>query len=326
MALLSRVAGRLYWAARYIERAEDTARVIRAYQELAIDQSGPVRLRWEPLASIAGAVVAPGESADGGEDAVMQLLIADRANPGSISSSVAMARENLRTTREVMPREAWLTLNALSQHVEASAPTAVSRQFRDRFLAEVVGDSRQLDGVIESTMTRAHPYRMWRMGRLVERADMTTRVVGVRAASLLHAQIEPSVAAQALGGSRQTLALTDCLHDEVQWMGVLRSVSALQMYQRATRGPIDGATVVRFLLFYSPFPRSVQGCLDELRSVVMALPSPQDVIEQLDQAQTVLDNCDPIVSDGVALDLAMEDCQRSIAAVHSAILTRFVEW
>ena len=317
MALLSRVAERLYWGARYIERAEDTARVIRAYHELAIDQPGPTRVRWDPLASIAGTSVDLGDVVDGGEEAVLQHLIADRGNPGSIASCVAMARENLRTTREVMPREAWLVLNALSQQVDSAAASAVRRQFRDRFLAQVVGDSRQLDGVIESTMTRAHPYRMWQLGRFVERADMTTRVLGVRAASLL--QAERATQRNEPGSPLQ-------LHDEVQWMGVLRSVSALQMYQRATHAPIDGTAVVRFLLFYSPFPRSVQGCLDQLRSVVMALPSPQAVLEQLDQAQTSLDNCDPIVSDGAALDEAMDGCQQSIEAVNQAILTRFVEW
>ena len=320
MALLSRVAGRLYWGARYIERAEDTARIIRAFHELAIDQPGPARVRWEPLATVAGTSVdltstEPADR-DGGEEAVLHHLIADRSHPSSISSCVAAARENLRTTREVMPREAWLVLNGLSQQVDDGAATAVSRQFRDRFLGQVIGDSRQLDGVIESTMTRAHPYRMWRLGRLIERADMTTRVLGVRAASLLVVD----------AGVDSESGLETHLHEEVQWMGVLRSVSALQMYQRATHAAIDGAAVVRFLLFYSPFPRSVQGCIDELRTVVMALPSPQAVIAALDHSQTVLDHCDPIVSDGGALDDAMEDCQRSIAAINQAILERFVEW
>lgn len=319
MALLSRVAGRLYWGARYIERAEDTARIIRAFHELAIDQPGPTRVRWEPLATVAGTSVDLSQTErsdrDGGEEAVLHHLIADRSHPSSISSCVATARENLRTTREVMPREAWLVLNALSQQVDDAAASAVSRQFRDRFLAQVVGDSRQLDGVIESTMTRAHPYRMWRLGRLIERADMTTRVLGVRTASLLVADV----------GADGEAGIQEHVHEEVQWMGVLRSVSALQMYQRATHAPIHGEAVVRFLLFYSPFPRSVQGCVDELRTVVMALPSPQAVIVALDHCQTVLDNCDPIVSDGAALDDAMEDCQQSIAAINQAILDRFVE-
>jgi len=310
MALLARVADRLYWAARYLERAEDTARIIRAHHELVVDYPGDAMLRWEPLCAISGAVptleLEPDDVA--GERAVLTYLIADRSNPGSIVSCVSRSRENLRTTREVMPREAWQALNGLSQYVDAAAPSAVRRQLRDRFLARVIDDSRRLDGVLDSTMTRANPFRLFRLGRLVERADMTTRVVGVRAAVLL--QGDPSRAA----------AITE----EVEWLSVLRSLSALQMYQRARRGPIEGAAVVRFLLFYSPFPRSVQSCLDEIRSIVSALPSPQDVLDCLDRTEQVLAACQPLVSDGHELDDAMDRLQNAIAVLDNAIWERYV--
>jgi uncharacterized alpha-E superfamily protein len=310
MALLARVADRLYWAARYLERAEDTARIIRAYHDLVVDFPGDVMLRWEPLLAIAGS--APGDSDpddDSGEVAVLRALIADRLNPGSIASSVGAARENLRTTREVIPREAWQTVNGLSHFVGSNAVAAVPRQTRDRFLARVIDDSRRLDGVVESTMTRANPYRMFRLGRLIERADMTTRVLGVRAAALLQleaAGVEP-------------------LSDEVQWMGVLRSLSALQMYQRATRGPIEGEVVVRYLLFYATFPRSVQHCLDEMRLVVLTLPKPDPVVAALDRAETVLGGARPLASDGHALDDAMDEVQLAIAELDLAIRACWVD-
>ena len=184
MALLSRVADRLYWGARYVERAEDTARIVRSYTDLIVDL--PIDLlpySWEPLVAIAGSQSLFGEKH--GEHAVIEFLVADRDNPGSMASSVAFARENLRTTREVLPREAWRAVNGLQQYVLAEAERAVERRTRDRFLARVIADSRRLDGELESTMTRAAPYRMWRLGQLIERADMTTRVLGVRAASIL---------------------------------------------------------------------------------------------------------------------------------------------
>lgn len=310
MALLARVADRLFWAARYVERAEDTARIIRAYHELVVDFPGPVLLRWDPLIAIAGGSIDPAGDPvdDSGEQTVLHALIADRANLGSIASSVALARENLRTTREVIPREAWQTVNALSQYVDAAAASAVRRQLRDRFLARVVDDSRRLDGVVDSTMTRANPYRMFRLGRLVERADMTTRVIGVRAAALLQLQATGSPA----------------LNDEVQWMGVLRSVSALQMYQRATRGPIDGEAVVRFLLFYATFPRSVQSCLDEIRSLLHALPDSGRVLTVLDATEATLADSHPLVSNGHELDDAMDRVQLAIAGLDRAIHARFV--
>jgi uncharacterized alpha-E superfamily protein len=309
MVLLARVAGRLYWAARYIERAEDTARIIRAYHELVVDFPGDVMLRWEPLVAVCGNMVSVDTTPDdySGELAVLQFLIADRLNPGSVLSSIAHARENLRTAREVMPREAWQTVNTMSQYVVSAAPAAVRRQNRDRFLSRVIDDSRRLDGVIDSTMTRANPYRLFRLGRLVERADMTTRVLGVRAAELLQLQS----------------AGAELLSDEVQWMGVLRSIGALQMFQRATRGPIEGEAVVRFLLFYATFPRSVQSCLDEIRTVMLTLPSPGAVVEALDHAERVLAEAHPIASDGHELDDAMDRVQMAIAELDQAISARF---
>jgi uncharacterized alpha-E superfamily protein len=314
MALLARVADRLYWAARYIERAEDTSRIIRAYHDLVVDFPGDVMLSWEPLTAIAGSEV-PGDlsaemAADdySGELAVLQHLLADRSNSGSIVSCVRLARENLRTTREVIPREVWQTINSLSHFVDSAAAGAVRRQTRDRFLARVIDDSRRIDGVLDSTMTRANPYYLFRLGRLLERADMTTRVLGVRAASLL--QLRAS-------------GVTP-LSDEVQWMGVLRSLSALQMFQRATRGPIGGEAVVRFLLFYATFPRSVQSCLDEIGSVLVALPGPEDVLLALAAAQTVLAEAHPIASDGLALDDAMDRVQLAITELDRAIRARYV--
>lgn len=312
MVLLARTAVRLYWGARYIERAEDAARIMRAYHDLVVDHPDETQVRWEPLAVLTGsATVAPAanEGDDGGERAVLRWLIADRQNPGSIVSSVAAARENLRTTREVLPREAWQAVNELSHYVDAMASAAVNRQVRDHFLAHVIEISRRLDGVLESTMTRANPYRMLRLGRLIERADMTTRVLGVAAASIL--QLEHA-------GSDEPV------HEQVRWMSVLRSVSALQMYQRATRGPIEGERVVDFLLSYSRFPRSVQGCLDEIRGVVDELPPGREVGVALDGVEAVLASCQPMADDGIVLDREMERVQIAIGGLDRAIHDRYV--
>jgi uncharacterized alpha-E superfamily protein len=157
-------------------------------------------------------------------------------------------------------------------------------------------------------MTRQNSYRMFRLGRVIERADMTTRVLGVRAAALLQMR------AAELGA----------ISDEVQWMGVLRSLSALHMYQRATRGPIVGEAVVRFLLFDASFPRSVQSCLDEARSVLVSLPTPDEVLAVLDEAEAVVAEAHPIASDGDELDDAMDRVQTALARLDAAIHDRFV--
>ncbi len=309
--LLARTADRLYWGARYIERAEDTARIVRAYNDLVVDYPSQEMLRWEPLAALTGSdpsITVPPHDLSG-ETTVVRYLLADRANPSSIVSTVAMARENLRTTREVMPREAWQAVNQLTHYVDATAAGAVERQLRDRFLVRIVEVSRRLDGILESTMTRSNEFRMLRLGRLVERADMTTRVLGVAAAAILELE----------GANREELVT-----DQVRWMSVLRSVSALQMYQRAVRGPIDGLAVVTFLLSYSAFPRSVQGCLDDIRTVLDGLPSPQAVLAELDRTEGVVRAAHPDVTEGVDLDRAMETTQAAIARLDVAIRDRYV--
>jgi uncharacterized alpha-E superfamily protein len=334
VSLLSRVAERLYWGARYVERAEDTARIIRSYGDLMVDLPSDVPLRWEPLVALTGSEPLRGDGR--GEREVMEFLIADSSNQSSIETTVARARENLRTTREVLPREAWYALNGLHQYVSSEAERAVGRRTRDRFLGRVIDDSRRLDGVLESTMTRAHPYRMWRLGRLLERADMTTRVVGLRAASILQMQAEGYTQTQMQDPvTGQIQAVTETTvgpgdepvrddQDEVQWMSALRSVSALQMYQRATHGPIEGPSVVRFLLYYSAFPRSVQGCLDEVRSVLAQLPDPESVVDALDNTEAVLASCDPGADDGAVLDAAMETVQAALADLGRAVDARYL--
>ncbi|MDW3214206.1 MAG: alpha-E domain-containing protein [Ilumatobacteraceae bacterium] len=311
VSLLARTADRLYWGARYVERAEDTARVVRAYNDLVADYPSEELLRWEPLAALTGSdeTIEIPSSDPSGEFTILRSLVADRSNPSSIASTVSAARANLRTTREVMPREAWQAINQLSQYVDATANGAVERQLRDRFLLRVIEMSRRLDGILESTMSRGDAYRMIRLGRLIERADMTTRVLGVAAAGLL--QLEAT--------DRDELII-----DEVRWMNVLRSVSALQMYQRAVRGPIDGMDVVKFLMYHSAFPRSVQGCFDEIREVLGFLPNCEGVRGALSSAEAVLHTLTPDASEGSRLDQSMERVQVAIAEIAAALHDTYV--
>jgi uncharacterized alpha-E superfamily protein len=308
MALLSRVADRIYWAARYLERAEDTARLVRAFQEVFADlplSSEDGGARWAPLMVVAG--VPGGVPSDADEHEVVRFLVTDRSRPGSVVGSVAAARENLRTTREVLPREAWQALNDLWLYVDREAERAAERRFRDRFLGRVIDDSRRLDGVLTSTMTRDAAWEMWRLGRYLERADMTTRVVGVRAAALM---------AYYPTGRPE--------YDEVQWMGVLRSISALQMFQRAVHGSISGVDVVRFLLYDRRFPRSVASALDEIDASLGRLRRSEVVRERVAEAFSVLRSTTPSVIDGSNLDSAMERVQIALATIDVAITNRYL--
>ena len=305
--LLSRVADNLYWGARYMERAEDTARVVRSFTDLILDLPRGVASSWEPLLAVAGSR----EEYDAGharaqESDIVRFLVADPSNGGSVVSSVAAARENLRTTREVLPREAWQAVNDLYLFTSRDTESGVDRRSRSRYLGRVIADCQRLDGVLSGMMRRDQAYELWRLGQMVERADMTTRVLGVRAASLLAA------------------AESTHDYDEVQWMGVLKSVTAMQMYQRSQRGPIDGGSVVTFLLHDKTFPRSVAGCVQRMRSALSRLPSPHNTLPAVDALEGLLANLHAHATDGVALDAAMDQVQAALADLNMRVYETFV--
>ena len=322
--LLSRVADRIYWAARYMERAEDTARIVRTHGELLADLPSSVPHRWEPLVLIMGsnsrytqirerAAQQQSQLQDlraAEELGVVTFLVADRLNGGSVASCVFAARENLRTTRDTLPREAWITLNDLSLYVGSEADRSVDRRRRDRFLGRIVADSRRLDGVLATAMTHDEAYVMWRLGRAIERADMTTRVLGVRAAAVLELR-------DGAGDGVED-------HDEVQWMGVLRSLSGLQMYQRAVRGPIEGPKVVAFLLQHARFPRAVRGLLREIRLALAELPDPGTALDAVDRIDAELHDAVAASHDGAALDDAMDSLQKAIGELDRRITARYL--
>lgn len=305
--LLSRVADNLYWGARYLERAEDTARVVRSFTELILDLPTGVASSWEPLLAVVGSR----EEYDVGharmqENDIVRFLVADASNGGSVVSSVAAARENLRTTREVLPRDAWQAVNDLYLFTGRDTESGVDRRSRARFLGRVITDCQRLDGVLSGMMRRDQAYELWRLGQMVERADMTTRVLGVRAASLLSSPHDAQD------------------YDEVQWMGVLRSVTAMQMYQRSQRGPIDGASVVAFLLFDETFPRSVAGCVQRMRAALSRLPRTDVTMPSVDALEALLRTLPAEAADGAALDRAMDQVQIALSELNTRVYDTFV--
>ena len=272
------------------------------FDDMPIDDTE--QYRWAPLLAVCGdRSLLP---SDASERDVVRALVCDPEQPGSVAACVAAARSNLRTTREILPREAWHAVNDLSLFVAADANRAEDRRFRSRVLGRVANDSRRLDGILTSSMTRDAAWQMWRMGRYLERADMTTRVVGVRAAALM---------ARPWDAGR---------YDEVQWMGVLRSLSALQMYQRATRGPIDASSVVQFLLFDTLFPRSVRFSLDEIDRCLVELSRPESVHQAVSEARAALMSTMATTADGADLDQAMDWVQSLIGKVNDAVTDRYL--
>lgn len=287
--LLARVAEDLYWAARYLERAENTARIIREHTNLMVDLPESAPLSWEPLLAIAG------ESgvATTTEHAIVHALIADLEVSASIASCVARARSNLRTCRETIPREFWLTVNHLHLYVSQHSDEGVDRSSRNRFLTQVISESQLAVGILGGVMSSDEAYEMLRLGRTIERADMTTRVLDVRAVALMES------------GPGQL--------GDVMWGGVLRSLSALQMFQRNRHEVVDAEPVVDFLLQDRRFPRAVRCCVEKVAASVARLPTPDGVVAACTEALAVLDRSQHVGAEPEAMRLAIDDIQLSIA-------------
>jgi uncharacterized alpha-E superfamily protein len=307
--LLARVAEQLYWASRYLERAEDTARLVRAFTEVIVDLPVAAGGSWEPLMAMVGELPIDGIERD--EATVITRLLADLDTSGSVVASIASARENLRTTREVMPREAWETVNDLYLYSVGDSAAAVRRPARTRFCLRVVQDCQRLDGIFASSWSRDEAYEIWRLAEAIERADMTTRVVGVRAAALM---TPTSITGR-----------TEVQWAEVQWMGLLRSLSALQMYQRAMHQPVAAMPVLRFLMGHRAFPRSVAHCVARIREAVERLPAVEQVLPSVVALEAVAaqvlsdlaDRADEV--DGHALDALMDRIQLALIGVDRAV-------
>ena len=152
--MLSRVAENIYWMARYIERAEDTARLINVNANLLLDLPRKTTFGWEPLIYITGCEEQFFENnKEPNERNVIRFLIGDKESPCSILSSLSYARENLRTTRDVVARDAWEQINDLYLYVKDHVDRGISRRGRYDFLKNVIGGSQKITGLLAGTMT-----------------------------------------------------------------------------------------------------------------------------------------------------------------------------
>jgi len=242
--MLSRVADAIYWMSRYVERAENTARVVDVNHALTLDGPDEQDIDWLALVKTLGdhTTFAARYGAPT-KESVLRFLAFDAEAPGSVVSSLSAARENARTVREVISSEMWEHVNETYLWVLSAAkdPDVVGSPFD--FLDDVKKASQLFVGITYLTMTHNEAWHFARLGRLLERADMTSRIVDVKHKLLTK---DPTQMATP--------------HDELSWGALLRSASALEMY-RKRHGQIMPSQVLSFLLFDQKFPRSVRYCL-----------------------------------------------------------------
>jgi uncharacterized alpha-E superfamily protein len=276
MMMLSRVAERLYWMARYLERAEDTARLTQAYTHLIMDIPSGSQPGWDILVRILDAEPLFNENHRAiNEQSVLKFLIAEEENPGSIHFCVKAARENVRTTRDVLPEEVWEHVNELYLFSQEHAAKSVGRRNRHQFLDQVVTRCQMISGLLMSTLCRDHAYRFIKLGALLERADMTTRVIDVGAGALL-------------GIERLNKAV-----DPLIWACLLQSLSAMGTYRRTIGPLVEANAVVEFVFRERSLPRSVRFCLDGIRRELVPLKNHDEALTVLDRSRRSLSRFNP---------------------------------
>ncbi|WP_092052729.1 alpha-E domain-containing protein [Planctomicrobium piriforme] len=243
--MLSRVAESIYWMGRYVERAENLARFIEVSLNLILDQPDAASQQWEPL------IFATGDQAAFKErygqptaENVIRFLVFDREYPNSVISSLIMARENARSVREAISSEAWEQLNEFYHFVRDTASDPRPPVELSDFFIEVKDRSHQFNGTLDATMSHNKGWHFANLGRLLERADKTSRILDVKYFTLL-----PNI---------QDVGTTI---DDLQWSAVLRSVSAFEMYRKRYHG-ITVHRVVEFLTLDHSFPRAIRFCID----------------------------------------------------------------
>jgi len=312
--LLSRVADAVYWMARYIERAENVARYIGVNLNLQLDLPGDPAQQWQSLIDTSG----DGEEflkhhSVATQHDVIDFLTFNTENPNSIFSCLRAARENARSVRETISSEMWEQVNEMYLHM-ASQHLAPGAEWLPEFFRLLRLSSHLFQGITDATMTHNEAWHFARLGRKLERADKTSRILDVKYFMLL-----PS------------LSDVGTPYDDIHWSAVLKSVSGLEMY-RKKYGRIEPRHIVEFLVRDRDFPRSIHYCIlradASLRAITGTIPGTYNYASErlMGRLRADLDftPVDQILNSG--LHSYLDGLQVKVNEIDNALLADFVEW
>jgi uncharacterized alpha-E superfamily protein len=253
--MLSRVADSIYWMARYMERAENLARLLLSTQNLMLDAgagAADAAQFWQPVLMATGDEEAYAELHSGITGArVAEFLTLRPDNPNSIFNSVRAARENARTVRDQISDEIWLCVNGLKLFIEGPDARMHQRHQSAVIYERVLLGSYQFQGITESTTPRGEAWHFLRLGMALERADKISRLLDTCSSLPVEVATGPG-----------SLPL--------RWAALLRSCSAWHAFQTVS-AKLDPVKIIEYLLLDETFPRSVTHCLNEVHEHLIAL-------------------------------------------------------
>jgi len=273
--LLARYAECIFWLARYVERAEDLARIIEVHETYTRDRGGVSD--WYSIVQLNSdeEEFSAKHSAANSRN-VIRFYLTDGENPTSILSTIHSARENARTLRPLVSTEMWVQLNILYNRLSAIDDGELAPGGLSPLLTEIKEACQTFTGITEGTFYRDHAWFFYRLGRYIERADQTTRLLDSKYYVLMR---------DADIGSVVNIG---------QWLALLRAASGYHAFRLLHQSDLTPARVAEFLLFNPSFPRSVLLCVREIDAAVTGLKSRynlragNDVAEGLDQLRSIL--------------------------------------
>jgi len=264
--MLSRVAGSLYWMSRYLERAENQARLIDVNLQILLDfgqvSAETLKEHWVPVLRSSGdeeQFFKLFDTAD--NESATDFLTFRLENPNSIISCIFNARENARQVRDQISSEMWEVLNDAYHFIQGADAKKVWNEGASAFYDQIKRYSHLFQGITVSTFSRSEGFEFIQFGKYLERADQITRLLDIKYHILLpHASD--------VGGALDT----------AQWHAVLRSASAVEAYRRYYVADILFKKVVEFLLFDESFPRSLKFCVEQMNDFIQLITEGGSVV------------------------------------------------
>ena len=312
--MLSRTADAVFWMSRYVERAENVARFVDVNLNLMLEIPFGEQ-QWLPLVATTGDhELFAARYGKATQESVIRFLAFDEENPNSIISCLRAARENARSVREITSSEMWEQLNMFYLFVADAAKQGARVENLHEFFTRIKEGSHTFNGITDATMTHGEAWHFLDMGRMMERADKTSRILDVKYFILL-----PS--AHQVGTPV----------DEIQWAAVLRSASAFEMY-RKQQGRISPKGIVEFLLFHLDFPRAVRYSLNSARQSLHAVSgtplgqcrnSPERLLGQL-CSELAYQSVDETITNGLHefIDQLQTKLNQVDAGIHETFFVR----
>lgn len=260
--MLSRVAERVYWMARYLERVENTARLINVHTALLMDLPKQKEINWYTLIKIFNCEKDYHQQYERiDEKNIMRFLVSEIDNSSSLVQALFQAREKIRTLLDVLPEEVWEQINELHLMVKASLSAIGNRRRRQNMLLKIMERCQCISGIIDNHMSRNYAYDFIQIGKYIERADMTSRILEMT--SLL---------------ASDTASEQVTKHQGILWANLLKAISAQQMYLHEKRTAITADKVLDFLITDKALPRSLCFALVNIGNYLNALPEPEGPI------------------------------------------------